>query len=40
MSTQEKKERDESKDKKKLLKRARLCEICGGPCVLFQHETA
>ena len=41
MNTPEKKEHDESIDKKKVLKRARHGEICGGPVSYFntrRHE--
>ena len=41
MNTPEKKEHGESKDNKKVLKRARRCEICGGPISYFntkRHE--
>ena len=41
MNTVEKKEHDGDRDKQKVLKRARRCEICGGPVSYFntkRHE--
>ena len=35
MNTVEKKEHDSTKDKKKVLKNPRRCDICGGPVSYF-----